>query len=201
MSELAVLQAVRMKGRGTADSLLAAAGVEAEAGRTLIGELIAAGLVTGPERLRLSTAGTARLLELLREERRVADVEQLLALYSAFRDVNVAFKSLIADWQIKQGVVNSHDDPDYDAAVLDRLKPIHHQVISLIETASLQLPRLSSYVDRLSSALRKIDAGDATWLTRPIVDSYHTVWFELHEELIGAAGLTREAEAAAGHAD
>ena len=24
-----------------------------------------------------------------------------------------------------------------------------------------------------------------------MIDSYHTVWFELHEELIGAAGLTR----------
>jgi hypothetical protein len=33
-----------------------------------------------------------------------------------------------------------------------------------------------------------------SWLTRPMVDSYHTVWFELHEELIGMAGRTRSAE-------
>jgi hypothetical protein len=46
----------------------------------------------------------------------------------------------------------------------------------------------------------KIRGGDPTWLTRPLVDSYHTVWFELHEELIGGAGLTREDEAGAGHA-
>jgi hypothetical protein len=37
-------------------------------------------------------------------------------------------------------------------------------------------------------------------LTRPIIDSYHTVWFELHEELIQAAGRSREDEAKAGHA-
>jgi hypothetical protein len=43
-------------------------------------------------------------------------------------------------------------------------------------------------------------AGDTTWLARPIIDSYHTVWFELHEELIAASGLTREEEARAGHA-
>ncbi len=34
-----------------------------------------------------------------------------------------------------------------------------------------------------------------------MIDSYHTVWFELHEELIALSGLTREDEAAAGRAD
>jgi hypothetical protein len=33
-----------------------------------------------------------------------------------------------------------------------------------------------------------------------MIDSYHTVWFELHEELIAARGLSREEEAKAGHA-
>jgi hypothetical protein len=48
--------------------------------------------------------------------------------------------------------------------------------------------------------LDKVKSGDTTWLARPIIDSYHTVWFELHEELIAASGLTREEEARAGHA-
>jgi hypothetical protein len=52
----------------------------------------------------------------------------------------------------------------------------------------------------LQQALDKVKAGDTAWLTRPIIDSYHTVWFELHEEFIGAAGLTRAAEAKSGHA-
>ena len=59
--------------------------------------------------------------------------------------------------------------------------------------AATQLPRLSAYSAKLSAALDKIKAGDTAWLTRPLIDSYHTVWFELHEELIGAVGLTREA--------
>ncbi len=33
-----------------------------------------------------------------------------------------------------------------------------------------------------------------------MVDSYHTLWFELHEELIQALGRTRADEAAAGRA-
>jgi hypothetical protein len=52
----------------------------------------------------------------------------------------------------------------------------------------------------LTAALDKINAGDSTWLTRPLIDSYHTVWFELHEELIGAVGLTREEAARSGDA-
>jgi hypothetical protein len=34
----------------------------------------------------------------------------------------------------------------------------------------------------------------------PRVDSYHSVWFELHEDLIRLAGRTRSAETAAGRA-
>jgi hypothetical protein len=32
------------------------------------------------------------------------------------------------------------------------------------------------------------------------VDSYHSIWFELHEELIRLAGRTREDESSAGRA-
>jgi pyruvate,orthophosphate dikinase len=37
-------------------------------------------------------------------------------------------------------------------------------------------------------------------VARPIIDSYHTVWFELHEDLMAINGLTRAAEARAGRA-
>jgi hypothetical protein len=36
------------------------------------------------------------------------------------------------------------------------------------------------------------------WLARPLIDSYHTVWFELHEELILATGRTRGTDDAQG---
>jgi hypothetical protein len=78
---------------------------------------------------------------------------------------------------------------------------VHHRVTPIIATVATQLPRLGNYSVKLHSALEKVHAGETTWLTRPIIDSYHTVWFELHEELIIAAGLTREQEAQAGHAN
>ena len=41
-------------------------------------------------------------------------------------------------------------------------------------------------------------AGDPDWFTRPTVDSYHTVWFELHENLLatlGSSGATSDPSA------
>lgn len=65
-------------------------------------------------------------------------------------------------------------------------------MVPIIATAALQLPRLSHYSSKLQAAIDKIHAGQTEWLSRPLIDSYHTVWFELHEELILAAGRTRE---------
>ena len=52
----------------------------------------------------------------------------------------------------------------------------------------------------LGKTLAGLIGGDLDLLTKPIIDSYHTIWFELHEELIALAGRTREAEVAAGRA-
>jgi pyruvate,orthophosphate dikinase len=37
-------------------------------------------------------------------------------------------------------------------------------------------------------------------MAAPLIDSYHTVWFELHEDLIFLANTTRAEEAAQGRA-
>jgi hypothetical protein len=39
--------------------------------------------------------------------------------------------------------------------------------------------------------------GDHDWFTKPILASYHTVWFELHEDLLATLGLDRASETAA----
>ena len=60
--------------------------------------------------------------------------------------------------------------------------------------------RLADYRSRLSRALAQARAGDGRFVASPRVDSYHGIWFELHEDLIGLAGRTREAEVEAGRA-
>jgi DNA-binding MarR family transcriptional regulator len=200
MSELKVLQAIRLKGRVTPTDLAATLGEDPRRVAATIAELTAVGLLIEGKMLRISPDGRERLNTLLAEERSGTDTAAITAAYHDFRVVNTDFKALVSDWQLKDGVPNTHGDAHYDAAVLHRLDGIHKRVVPIIAAAARQVPRLSAYSDKLAAALEKVKAGEAIWLTRPTVDSYHTVWFELHEELILAAGLTRDAEAKAGHA-
>ncbi|WP_077088265.1 MarR family transcriptional regulator [Mycobacterium rhizamassiliense] len=197
MTELAVLQAVRLKGRTTRADL--AETLATDPGE-IVERLAASGYLIDEATLRLSPDGRARLVTLLAEERTGADPAVLAAAYDDFRGVNADFKALVTDWQVKGGTPNAHDDAEYDADVLSRLDGVHARVAPIIDAVGAQLPRLSAYSVKLAAALDKVKAGETTWLTRPLVDSYHTVWFELHEELIGAAGLTREEAARSGDA-
>ena len=43
----------------------------------------------------------------------------------------------------------------------------------------------------LLQALEKAEDGAIEWVSDARIDSYHTVWFELHEELLRLMGRTR----------
>jgi hypothetical protein len=191
LTELAVLQSVRLKGRVSRGDLAAAMGEDVD---LVVDGLVEAGLLVDGPALRISPEGRLRLEELLTCERQQVDVAAILAAHGEFRSVNTEFKAVVTDWQLRGAQPNLHDDADYDAAVLARLDQIHHRVTPIVDAAAAELPRLGRYGAKLQAALDRVRAGETMWLSRPLIDSYHTVWFELHEELILAAGLTREAE-------
>ncbi len=201
MLELKVLQAVRLKGMVSHDALAATVDESDDAVAETLATLIQSGLLAAGATVKLTPEGRARLAELLAAERSTIEADAVSSGYDAFRAVNADFKALVTDWQLKDGEPNTHEDADYDAAVLARLDDIHARVAPIIRGVAEQLPRLTSYAAKLDEAHRKILAGERMWFTRPIIDSYHTVWFELHEELIVACGLTRRGEAEAGHAE
>lgn len=195
MTELAVLQAVRLKGRVSSADLAATLDEDLGGITNIVERLTASGLLVDGMTLRITRSGRARLETLLSEERKGVDPAAMAAVYDDFRAVNADFKSLVTDWQLKggpEGTPNTHDDAEYDAAVIARLDDVHARAMPIIEAAAAQLPRLNAYAAKLPVALSKVKVGETAWLARPLIDSYHTVWFELHEELILAIGLTRE---------
>ncbi|HUE35513.1 MAG TPA: MarR family transcriptional regulator [Mycobacterium sp.] len=203
MTELAVLQAVRLKGRVTPADLATTLGEDLDGITATVEQLTESGLLIEGTTLRISPSGRARLETLLAEERKDVDSAAIAAAYHDFRAVNTDFKSLVTDWQLKggpKGKPNAHDNAEYDAAVLARLDDVHSRVVPIIGAAATQLPRLNAYSSKLLVALGKVKNGETAWLARPLIDSYHTVWFELHEELISAVGLTREEAARSGDA-
>ncbi|MCW3012830.1 MAG: hypothetical protein JWO90_3234 [Solirubrobacterales bacterium] len=202
VKQLAALQAVRLKGRVTPEDVAAATATDPAATRTALEELTAAGLLRAAgERVRLTPEGKAQLGSWLDEERRGVDRAALTALYDEFEAHNTAFKQLATAWQQRDGGMNDHADAAYDQRVLDGLAELHGRFAPLAERIAAAVPRLVAYPDRFRAAADKVAAGDATWFLRPIIDSYHTIWFELHEELIGLLGRTRQDEALAGRAE
>lgn len=203
IDRLRLLRALRLKGRVLAADLPAAAGISADQSDSYVQEFTADNLVEEARgRLKLTPGGREHLDEALAAERNTVDQDTLAVLYAEFDEHNSALKSLMTRWQLKgPDTPNDHSDAGYDQAVVDDLVALDAGftplVLRLVEVA----PRLGHYPARLSNALNRVTTGDHSWFAKPLADSYHTVWFELHEDLIGLSGLSRVEEAAAGRAE
>jgi hypothetical protein len=149
--------------------------------------------------IRLTPLGRDAAAAVWAAERAFADAASLEDIYSRFSEINSSFKALVTDWQIRGGEPNDHSDADYDGGVIARLNSVHTQLTPILADTADQVPRTIHYADAFEGALAKISAGETRWMAAPVIDSYHTLWFELHEELIQLTGRTRAAEAAAGH--
>ena len=154
----------------------------------------------------LTTSGRAdgeRLLndQILAESQRLdRDIRSaLFDLYEGFLPLNRRLLDICTRWQVRSQdpvELNDHDDPDYDAAVLDELRQIDGQVQWICGQLEGQLTRFSRYRSGFEYALARVRNGAVEWFTKPTLPSYHTLWFELHEDLLATLGLDRAAETA-----
>lgn len=121
------------------------------------------------------------------------------AAYRRFLGCNKELLGVCTDWQLKlvddQQVPNDHSDPAYDERVVKRLRLIDDAVQPVCDDLRNALDRFGRYGPRFSVALTKVEAGEVDWFTKPLIDSYHTVWFELHEDLLATLGIERGSEA------
>lgn len=198
MTAADLLIALKLRGFARPDALAAMLG------RDVAGELaalVAAGLAAEARMgARLTPAGQAEAEAAWQRERAAVDPAAADSLYERFHAVNGPFKALIADWQIRNGEPNDHADATYDAAIVARLATLDADLAPILAQAARLAPRLAAYPPRFAHALARVQAGEHRFMAAPLLDSYHTIWFELHEELIRLSGRTRAAEAEAGRA-
>jgi hypothetical protein len=116
--------------------------------------------------------------------------------YESFERVNRTLKQVITDWQTievaGERVANDHTDAAHDEAVVDRLAAVHEQVENVLRALAGPLPRMRIYEQKLLAALEAAEDGDRDWVSDVRRESYHTVWFELHEDLLRIMGRARE---------
>ncbi|MDH4308342.1 MAG: transcriptional regulator [Acidimicrobiia bacterium] len=114
--------------------------------------------------------------------------------YRRFLELNPRLLEACTDWQMATVggtvVVNDHGDGGYDAAVIDRLVRLDRSAQSLIADLVLWLPRFDRYRLRLSAALERVLAGEHAAFADDL-DSYHVVWFQIHEDLLVTLGMER----------
>jgi hypothetical protein len=114
--------------------------------------------------------------------------------YERFLPINVEFLRICNDWQVRPGNVPNDHDPAYDWTVIDRLRGLDERTAPVVRRVARAVARFDAYPRRLRAALRRVDEGEREWFTSPRIDSYHTVWMQLHEDLLLALGKSREHE-------
>jgi hypothetical protein len=122
--------------------------------------------------------------------------ERFIAAWERFERINRQLKQLMTEWQTMdvggEQVPNDHSDADYDAGIVDRLGDLHEQFEPTMQQLAEGVDRLEVYRRRLDDAYDRALAGETDYVSGVRVDSYHTVWFELHEELLRMLGRKRE---------
>ncbi len=192
-SELAVLMALRVGGRGDAARVARAVGcaeVEAAAVLAALAErgattAVASGPAESPSAglVGLSDDGRALLARLVAAE--PIDRAALAALYERFLAADRELKATITAWQL----ATDADKPAAQAAVMARAATAGGVAAALARA----VPRLAPYPLRIAEAAAAIATGQARFVASPRVDSLHQVWFELHEDLLVMLGRSRGA--------
>jgi pyruvate, orthophosphate dikinase len=201
-----VARALLVKGHATPESLALVLGARADQVGPMVDHLVAAGIVeTAPAGLRLTGPGKLHALDLFTADRdQSGGTTACLAALDEFLDFDRRMKDTVTAWQLREvdgaQVVNDHADDRYDAGVLERLANLHADTDAWLGPLATRLVRLAAYRRRLKLALDLARGGDRRFVASPLVDSYHGVWFELHEDLIRLAGRRRSDEAAASRA-
>ncbi len=144
-----------------------------------------------PRGAALTPEGRAWVQEQLAAERAEIDSGGLNSCYERFLPLNDRFKRLVTGWQ--STAAEGFNDDEW-SSLLESMQALHGDFRPLVEDTATKVPRLARYGPRFDHALEAMRDGDDSMLAAPLKDSYHTVWFEYHEELIALCGRNRAEE-------
>lgn len=138
--------------------------------------------------LLLTPEGRAFVIEELEVEKKAVGTA-LAGPFEAFLPLNARFKQLVTWWQ----TAGQQEGDGGLARLLHDLRAIQEELLPVVDAVAARVPRLRSFPGRLQSALAAIAGGDLSMVASPLKESYHTLWFEFHEELIALSGHRRTA--------
>ena len=179
---LAVLQYLSMEGIAETDEQNAV--VDDGDVRETIEELESEGYVEDEGFWYLTDAGEQRLNEVCRDRFSADEREALRGIFDRFEALDSEMKALASDWQTGE----------YGADGMAReLARIQQEVEALFDELPAEVQSAySRHTDALAGAIEQLQDGQEEYVTGTDVDSYHTVWFRLHDDLLRTLGEGRE---------
>ena len=200
-----VIRVLVVKGYAGPDAIAAALGGAQDDAAGVLDRLVADGIAEAAAgSFRLTADGKAIGREKIAEDTLSWGADDALAALDAFLALDHRMKDTVTAWQMREvegaQTFNDHTDSAYDAEVLGRLAALHVDASAWLTPLVVGLPRLATYGQRLEQAAAAAATGDGRYVASPRVDSYHGIWFELHEDLILLAGRNRADEVASGRA-
>ena len=198
-----LLRGLLVSGVVTSEQLAISLGCAPQEVTSILDGMVAGGAVEGANgERRLTGLGKLRALDVFATDRKQLGAERVAGLLETFHPLDARMKETVTAWQMRelggQPVANDHSDSAYDAEVLRGLTQLHRDALSWMAPLRDSLSRFERYRCRLEGALDAALAGDHRYVASPRVDSYHGVWFELHEDLIRLAGQRRSDQEQAG---
>jgi hypothetical protein len=199
---LLTLHGLRLSGLAPADRLAGRYALAPEVVAELLAGAADQGLVRHRDRPAtgwiLTPEGRRTDARLLADELRSAGVRPVVeAAHAHVRRLGPTMARIRADWETRDPERygrNDHTDAAHDASVVARLVELHSEAAPVVARLAAALDRFGPYGPRFEAALTRVQANEVDWLTHPLIDSYHTVWFELHEDLLSTLGVERSKE-------
>jgi hypothetical protein len=192
------LHTLTMKQLATAEDLSGVTGqplAEVEAG---LEKAVADGAVKAARgKFMITPAGRATLdaayPEVFAELRADPGVAQAIEKFET--GINRQALDTTTDWQtVEVGgerVPNEHGDADYDAKIIDRMGRILEKLPTVLAPLVAADPLVDRFIERLGAALTRAECGETDYVSGMRVDSFHTVWFQMHEHLLRLTGRER----------
>jgi hypothetical protein len=200
--ELLVLHAVRLLGVAEDVEVAARFHLDAPVASELLLDFEARGWVThvefaGTGGWTLTEAGRTENERRLAEELRGTGSSSVVeTAYDRFLPENERLLRAATDWQLRPSptdplAANDHSDREWDQRVVRALTELGAELREIDGMLCARLTRFAGYAGRFTAALDRVRAGDPGWVNRPKVDSCHTVWMQLHEDLLATLGRER----------
>lgn len=117
------------------------------------------------------------------------------AAFGRFRELNPLVLQTCTAWQLRplngSAQINDHADPVYDKRILRQLVAVDRGGQEVCNDLSMSLDRFADYGPRLAYAVHRALGGCGAFVTEDL-NSFHSLWFQLHEDLLVTLGQSRD---------